>query len=111
MNFTLAGQAQTLFSVPGWLHAKLSGWSRQALAIVPESCAEMFFSRNQIREVRNREGVTVECLSGQIWITLDGDPRDVVLDPGQMFTAERDKRILVMALEEATVRWTGPASI
>lgn len=65
---------------------------------------ELQLFRSQVREVAAPMGVTVACLSGRVWITIDGDPRDVVLDPGEAFTVDRDQRTLVMALDEARFR-------
>lgn len=40
---------------------------------------------------------------GTVWITVDGDPRDFVLEPGQSLTIERDAPALVSALHGAAV--------
>ena len=47
----------------------------------------------------------VECLNGSVWITHDGDPKDIILDGGQSYQAERDSRMLVYALTEASLRF------
>jgi hypothetical protein len=54
-------------------------------------------------------GHELECLAGCVWITLDGDPRDVVIEAGQAFTADRNQRTLIHALEASLVRVTRPA--
>jgi hypothetical protein len=54
-------------------------------------------------------GHRVDCLEGCVWITLDSDPRDVVLQAGQSFTVDRDRRALVHALDPVRVRVTRPA--
>lgn len=48
-------------------------------------------------------GVELKCLCGNVWITHDGDPRDVVLSPGGSYRADRDSRMLVHALEPALI--------
>lgn len=110
MNFTLAIRTQSISSVPSWLHARMTDRSLQTRSSVHQTNTEMTYTRNQIREVKTPLGVSIECLSGHVWITLDGDPRDVVLDQGQTFTVDRNQRTLVMALDEATVRCTAPLS-
>jgi len=37
--------------------------------------------------------------AGQVWITQDGDPRDVILGPNETFTLDRTGHALVSALE------------
>ena len=110
MNFTLANHMQSICSIPSWLHTRMTARSVQTRSRVHQTNTEMTFTRNQIREVKTPLGVTMECLNGHVWITLDGDPRDVVLDQGQTFTVDRNQRTLVMALDEATVRCTAPVS-
>lgn len=52
-------------------------------------------------------GRTVECLSGCVWITQDGDTRDLVLTTGQRYQANCNQRALVHALEDSHVRILG----
>lgn len=40
----------------------------------------------------------VRGVSGQAWITLDNDRRDIVLGPGDEFVADADGRALACAL-------------
>lgn len=48
-------------------------------------------------------GAEVICVAGCVWVTADGDPRDVVLAPGQVFTGRAGARLGVYALEAAAV--------
>jgi hypothetical protein len=43
--------------------------------------------------------MTVHCRDGQAWITHDGDPRDVVLQAKQSYTADRGQRMRVHAMK------------
>ena len=45
-----------------------------------------------------------------MWITQDGDLRDVVLDAGQAFTLDRAGTAIVHALTEAAVALRRPVS-
>ncbi len=54
--------------------------------------------------LRNRRGHAIECVSGELWITQDGDSRDIVLARGERFTLDRDGAVLVTALGPARVR-------
>jgi hypothetical protein len=51
-------------------------------------------------------GGTVECLRGCVWLTHDGDCRDVVLRAGQSHMVDRDARLLVHGLAPSAVRLT-----
>lgn len=46
----------------------------------------------------------IVCLRGSLWITHDGDPRDITLEAGQSYRADRNARMLVQALDSAELR-------
>lgn len=46
-------------------------------------------------------GRRVECLSGSLWVTQDGDGRDVVLEPGDGFEFDRPGVALLSALADS----------
>ena len=46
----------------------------------------------------------VVCESGSLWITMDRDPRDILIDAGETFTPEPGRRVIVYALSAATLR-------
>jgi len=48
-------------------------------------------------------GVGIECRSGSVWVTLDHDPRDIVLAPGERFEGSDHRRVLVSALESSCI--------
>lgn len=43
----------------------------------------------------------MQCLTGTLWLTQDGDLRDIVLEPGEGATIERDGLSVVTALSDA----------
>src|ERR1700758_2689681 len=47
--------------------------------------------------------VDIECQSGTVWITLDHDQRDIVLERGEHFHSDVHRRALVAALEPSCV--------
>ena len=53
---------------------------------------------------RGAAGTQIECLNGLLWITEEGEGRDVLLQPGDGIPLERDGRTLVEALKPSLVR-------
>ena len=49
--------------------------------------------------VRNAKGKGVAVVQGLVWITQDGDPRDVFVRAGQSFVFDRSGLALVQAIE------------
>jgi hypothetical protein len=49
-------------------------------------------------------GRTVTCVSGSVWLTMEGDTRDVVLEPGASFVVDRDGLTLLAAQRPSEVR-------
>jgi hypothetical protein len=47
--------------------------------------------------------VMVRCIEGRLWITHDGDPKDVVLDAGESYSAARPATMLVHAMRPSAV--------
>ena len=45
----------------------------------------------------------VTCQEGVVWLTFDGDLRDVVLEAGQMHLCQSDQRLAIHALEDGSV--------
>jgi hypothetical protein len=52
-------------------------------------------------------GVEIRCLSGTVWVTLQGDVEDHVLSAGDSFVASRPGRLAMMAFRPARVRIAG----
>lgn len=59
---------------------------------------------NQFAHVHGANGWTVRALEGRLWITQDGDLRDVVLEAGQSFTLDRGTSALISPLGDACLR-------
>jgi hypothetical protein len=47
--------------------------------------------------------VMVRCVSGSIWITHDGDPKDVIIAAREAYRAEREDSMRVFALEPSAL--------
>jgi hypothetical protein len=57
--------------------------------------------KGRIRRVHAQEGRRVELLSGALWITQDGDRRDIVLAPGEAFAFDRRGDALLSAFADS----------
>lgn len=58
-------------------------------------------ARRGLISLRDRAGEHIECLDGSLWITQEGDVRDMVLEAGEGFTLDRRGTAVVYALEDA----------
>nr|WP_283254252.1 DUF2917 domain-containing protein [Ramlibacter paludis] len=53
-------------------------------------------------DIPDAASVHIRCTSGSLWITLDHDARDIVLEAGESFSTPEHKRALLYALEPAS---------
>jgi len=58
-------------------------------------------AKDRIRRVRRPLGRRVECVTGALWVTQDGDPRDIVLSPGDSFVFDQRGDALIRALDDS----------
>lgn len=66
-------------------------------------CADVLeLSGQEHLRLTNAEGCSVTVLSGELWITQDGDVRDLVLGRGQEHVLERDSPALLSSLGKLT---------
>ncbi len=57
--------------------------------------------KGTVRRVGHAVGRRLECLTGVLWITQDGDHRDVILEAGEAFTFDRSGDALISALADS----------
>jgi hypothetical protein len=80
--------------------------SLSPLSSFPSSDASRFhvsLPHRAVFAVPDGAGVGIECRSGAVWVTLDRDPRDIVLAPGERFENTDHRRVLVSALEASCI--------
>ena len=65
---------------------------------------DQFLPRRSILDLGNAQGLTITCTRGAIWLTHDGDPKDVVLEAGQSHAVTRAARLIAQGLEDAELR-------
>lgn len=66
-------------------------------------------SKRDVLSLAGRPGTRIESRRGSLWVTQDGDLRDVVLACGEAYLLDRDGPVLVQALEPALVMVERPA--
>jgi hypothetical protein len=62
--------------------------------------------RGAIWRIVRPAGWRVVCITGLVWVTQDGDPRDIMLAAGEECDITGDARVLVQALDSARVMLT-----
>ena len=87
-----------------WLHVGHSAAVRRPKVISSAGRTVQELAKNGTITVLQPQGTVMECLEGCVWITLDGDVRDVVLEAGHSFRPDHNKRTLIHALESSRVR-------
>jgi hypothetical protein len=54
--------------------------------------------------LKDARGARLRAVQGTLWVTIDNDLRDIVLDPGESFVVDSNRPLVVMPLGEcATV--------
>ncbi len=76
--------------------------SRASLKLDPAG-ATLRLQPAQFAHLQGAVGWTVKALGGSVWITQDGDIRDVVLQAGDSFILDRKGPALISPLGEAQV--------
>ena len=62
--------------------------------------ASIPLGRSAVHHVRHGFGQRIEALSGCVWITIDNDARDIVLEAGEGFRIDRHGEVLITALND-----------
>ena len=59
--------------------------------------------RDGLLAVRDGAGTRIECRSGSVWITQEGDVKDVIIVDGESFTIRNPGLTLVTGLEASSI--------
>jgi len=54
--------------------------------------------------LNNAEGTTITVDAGCLWVTMERDPRDIVLLPGMSFEIDRTGRTVIAAEDDSSFR-------
>lgn len=77
-----------------------------------ESASRIAVAANQAASIELPAGAAVGCVAGKLWLTQEGDARDYVVPAGTTFCTDRAGRVVVSAVDAASVvvvRETAPA--
>jgi hypothetical protein len=64
---------------------------------------ELSLAARALFEIPDIARVRVTCNRGALWVTLDNDLRDIVLQAGESFSGTEHRRALVFAFEASTM--------
>lgn len=94
LSHSLAGVSRLLGR---WLVSRAVAAREPAASIVS-------LAHQEIHAVTGFQGGSIECTEGCVWLTHDGDCRDVVLEAGQSHVADRGSRLVIYAMASSAVR-------
>lgn len=60
-------------------------------------------AHRDLHRMPDAAGLRISCKAGTVWLTLDHDTRDIVLESGQSFATPEHRRALIFALEPACI--------
>ena len=79
-----------------------------ATALTPNLSFDVNLGRQAMFKLPDAAGLEVRCESGVVWITLDDDPRDVILEPEQTFTTTQHRQAILYAITPAKLAVSQP---
>lgn len=63
--------------------------------------ASINLRKGAIHRLPSGRGQRIESLAGSLWVTIDNDVRDILVNPGQGFSIDRDGAALISALDDS----------
>jgi hypothetical protein len=67
--------------------------------------------RRSLLELPQDRPLDVACDAGTLWLTLDNDPRDLVLERGERVRLEANRRVLVYAFDDSVLAVREPKAV
>ncbi len=68
-------------------------------------------AHGEVLTLDDARGTTLRVTRGTLWITQDHDPRDIVLNAGDVWTIERQGRTVVEAQGTSILCWLGTGAV
>jgi hypothetical protein len=75
----------------------------------PVRSPRRFLPGRSTLQLDDAEGTVIAVESGCLWITMENDPRDIVLVPGMRFEIDRSGRTIIAAEEDSRFGLLAPA--
>jgi hypothetical protein len=63
--------------------------------------ASINLRKGAIHRLPSGRGQRIESLAGSLWVTIDNDVRDILVNPGEGFSIDRDGAALISALDDS----------
>ncbi len=60
-------------------------------------------ARHSTQRLTHAKGLLLRARRGTVWITVDHDPRDIVLRPGQAWVVDATQPVLISALGDSAL--------
>ena len=73
-----------------------------------DSQIRLSLNSRQVASTREAKGLSVECLRGSVWITLEDGGYDHVLNPGERLPINTARRVVIEALTPSEVAFVRP---
>jgi hypothetical protein len=70
----------------------------------PQRGRRAYLTQRESLILDNAEGTTIAVDTGCLWVTMERDPRDIVLLPGMSFEIDRTGRTVIAAEEDSHFR-------
>jgi hypothetical protein len=70
----------------------------------PQRGRRAYLPRRESLILNNAEGTTIAVDAGCLWVTMERDPRDIVLLPGMSFEIDRTGRTVIAAEDDSRFR-------
>ena len=77
---------------------------------IPRRTQRSFLRPRQALRLENAQGTIIVVERGCLWVTLEHDPRDIVLGVGMRFEIDRPGRTVASAETDTTLRLLRPVS-
>lgn len=69
---------------------------------------ELLLAGQQTLRLVQARATRIRCTAGVLWLTVTGDPADIVLHAGQSYLVRSDGRVVIESQGEGRLRLEGP---